>query len=110
MIRYPVVYTILATLALGAVIAGYERALPQPVPAPTQTPTSKTPLTRAAAPAPIAEFDLAGRRRAKPCPTMGALEALPAKGATPSAEEGRCVKIPAIFNPHPRRKSRHRHF
>jgi len=54
----------------GACVRKQEKPKTQP------PPTQPAP---AAKPAPLAEYDLAGRKRAKPRPTMGALEADTAK-------------------------------
>lgn len=99
------IFLILVAAALGWIISERER---------TQTPPSaSTPVTQvkstasgprlvaaaqkthAAPEGPIAEFDLAGTPRAKPCPTMGALEAQPSKSRKPTANEKRCPEKPA---------------
>jgi len=61
-------------------------------------PASKTPppapAAKRALPAePLAAYDLAGRRRAKPCPTLGALEAEPPELSDP----GTCRSIQQVL-------------
>lgn len=99
------IFLILVAAALGWIIS--ERERPQSPPSAStpvthvkSTPSRPRPVpvaqkTRAAPEGPIAEFDLAGTRRAKPCPTMGALEAEPSKSGKPTATENLCPKKPS---------------
>jgi hypothetical protein len=99
------IFLILLAAVLGWIISERERPRSPPSASTSVAQGKATPSrprlvpvaqkTRPPPEGPIAEFDLAGSRRAKPCPTMGALEAESSKSGKPTASEKRCAKIPA---------------